>query len=204
MADKGAAGAGRMWGCLATCLMICGPYCLSENVSAFPKVRTVRTALRKLPLLCPFFRVWFVNSRMVFRDGGEEMALWQGEASARTTTPVGKSWGSFPPPLLSNTLSHQRRVCVWQRGCVSPPALKHVIYPRESNRLLPGKALSARRPEAAWLGARRGRRSLALLWPLASRVHQPFTHRRPITITRHCLPCAAATVKSRPLAHGWL
>ena len=65
MADKGAAGPGRMWGCLATCLMICGPCCLSENVSAFPKVCTVRTTLRKFPWLCPFLRVWFVN----FRDG---------------------------------------------------------------------------------------------------------------------------------------
>lgn len=30
---------------------------------------------KETSILCPFFRVWFVNSRMVFRDRGEEMAL---------------------------------------------------------------------------------------------------------------------------------
>ena len=94
-----------------------------------------------------------------------------------TTTPVGKSWGPFPSPLLSNMLSHQRWVCVWQRDCVSLPALKHVIYPRESKYLPPSEAHSACRPEETWLGACRGRSSLdrCLGWPLASLVH-PAIH----------------------------
>ena len=86
------------------------------------------------------------------------------------------------------------------KGTVSPPALKHVIYPRESKYLLPSEAHSARGPEEAWLGACRGRSSVAWggLWP--PWFTQPFIHRHLIIITRHFLSCTGTTVKSRFLA----
>lgn len=66
MADKGAAGPGRMRGCLAACLMICGPCCLSENASAFPKGVHGENNLRETSIAPPLlwglvckFQGWF-------------------------------------------------------------------------------------------------------------------------------------------------
>lgn len=75
MADKGAAGAWEDVGLSSNMPDDLWSLLPPRKCFCFPQGVHGENNPRKLPLLRPFFRVWFVNFRDGFRDTGDAVAL---------------------------------------------------------------------------------------------------------------------------------